>query len=216
MMKHKMTDYLLISSLVLIAALSLLRPYSYFTWILEAAPVIIAVPLLIITRKRFTFVRMTYILLWAHAIVLLIGAHYTYERNPLFQWIQEEFMLKRNHYDRLGHFFQGFVPAMVVRELLIRTSPLKKGKWLFFIVLSICVSVSAYYEFIEWWVSELMGKSADDFLGSQGDIWDAQWDMFLAFLGAFASLIFLGRLHDRCLSKLDPGNKQTPAVTLTV
>jgi putative membrane protein len=134
-----------------------------------------------------------------HALILIVGGYYTYAGNPLFGWLQETLELSRNHYDRLGHLAQGFIPAILAREILLRRSPLKPGGWLFLTVTSICLAFSAFYEMIEWWVALLGEESADAFLGSQGDIWDTQWDMFLALLGAITSQLLLRHLHDRQL-----------------
>ncbi len=138
------------------------------------------------------------------ALILTYGAHYTYAEVPLGDWAQESFGWARNHYDRLGHFAQGFIPAIIAREVLLRTSPLERGKWISFLVVAVCLAFSALYELIEWWTAVLQGDGdlASDFLGSQGDVWDAQWDMFLCLLGAITSLATLGWLHDRQLDAL--------------
>ncbi|MCU0848910.1 MAG: DUF2238 domain-containing protein [Spirochaetes bacterium] len=200
-MSDRLVKWLLITSLVLITAWSVVFPKDLLTWFLEAFPVIIGALLLFFTQKNFRFTRLVYILLWVHAIILLVGAHYTYAENPLFEWIKIQMGLERNNYDRLGHLAQGFIPAMVARELILRTTPLQKGKWLFFIVTCICLAVSAFYEFIEWWAALLIGQSADSFLGTQGDVWDTQWDMFMAFTGSILSQLILSRMHDRALEK---------------
>lgn len=182
--------------------LSGIRPFDLLTWVMEVLPVIIALPLLIITYRRFPLTPLLYRLILLHALVLMIGGHYTYARVPLGLWAQDLLHLGRNHYDRLGHLAQGFFPAMIAREVLLRTSPLKPGKWLFFIVVCICLAVSALYELIEWWSALLLGEAAADFLGTQGDVWDTQWDMFLALVGAVTALGTLSRTHDRALKKL--------------
>jgi putative membrane protein len=128
---------------------------------------------------------------------LLVGGHYTYAEVPLFNWLRDAFDLSRNYYDRIGHFAQGFVPAIVAREVLLRRSPLASGRWLFFIVCCVCLSISAVYEFIEWWVAVYQGGAADAFLGTQGDVWDTQWDMFLALLGAVSAQVLLVQAHDK-------------------
>ena len=143
----------------------------------------------------------SYRLLFIHAVILMVGGHYTYARVPLGFWVQDLFGLARNHYDRLGHLAQGFVPAILARELLLRTSPLQRGKWMFVIVTSICLAFSAFYEFIEWWSALIGGSGATDFLGTQGDVWDTQWDMFLCFIGAMLAQITLARVHDKFLVK---------------
>jgi putative membrane protein len=172
------------------------------TWALEVAPLFIAVPVLLATARRFPLTPLAYRLIFVHALILMVGGHYTYAKVPLGFWVQDALHLARNHYDRLGHFAQGFVPAIITREILIRRSPLPPGKWLAFLVTCVCLSVSACYEFIEWGAALLGGSSADAFLGTQGDVWDTQWDMFMALLGAIAALLLLSRLHDRRLARL--------------
>ncbi len=178
------------------------EPYDRLVWWLEASPAIIAIILLGATAHRFRFTDLVYILVALHAVVLLVGAHYTYARMPLFNYISEMLELGRNHYDRLGHVFQGFVPAIVARELLLRTSPLRPGKWLFALIVLSCAGISAVYEIIEWLSAEIGHDGSEDFLGSQGDIWDAQKDMLLCTLGAMAALFLLARRHDRQLARL--------------
>ncbi len=172
------------------------------TWILEVFPIFIAVPILVATAKRFPLTPLAYRLIFVHALILIVGGHYTYAKVPLGFWFRDALHLTRNHYDRLGHFAQGFVPAVIARELLLRRSPLTRGKWLFFIVTCICLAISACYEFIEWFAAVTGGSSADAFLGSQGDVWDTQWDMLMAFIGAMVSQVVLSRAHDRQLKEL--------------
>jgi putative membrane protein len=172
------------------------------TWVLEVAPIFIAVPILVATAKRFPLTPLAYRLLFVHALILMLGGHYTYAKVPLGFWVQDALHLGRNHYDRLGHFAQGFVPAIVAREVLVRRSPLRPGKWLFFLVVCVCLAVSATYELIEWLAALLGGSSADAFLGTQGDVWDTQWDMFMALVGALSALVLLSREHDRELARL--------------
>lgn len=199
-MQSKRHFFLLLSTiLVLSFAWSAYSPLSRLTWWLEIAPILIALPILIFTHQRFEFTRLAYVLMLVHAIILLIGGHYTYAEVPLFNWLQDTFDLSRNYYDRVGHFAQGFVPAIIAREILLRNSPLVRGRWLFFIVCSICLSISAVYEFIEWWVAVYEGGAADAFLGTQGDVWDTQWDMFVALLGSIAAQCFLAKVHDKQL-----------------
>ena len=192
----------LLVALGIVFAWSAINPHDYFTWLLEVLPVLIALPLLWATHRRFTFTRMAYALIFVHAVVLIVGGHYTYALVPLGNWAREAFDLTRNHYDRIGHFAQGFIPAIVAREILLRTSPLKRGKWLFTIVVSICIAISALYELVEWGVAEATGTAAEAFLGTQGDVWDTQKDMALCTVGAIAALVTLGRLHDRGLDRI--------------
>jgi putative membrane protein len=169
---------------------------------MEVFPIFLGVPLLIATWRRFPLTPLVYGLLFVHALILMLGGHYTYARVPLGFWVQDLFDLGRNHYDRLGHFAQGFVPAMLTREILLRRTPLRQGGWLFFLVTCVCLAFSACYEFIEWWAAVIGGSAADAFLGTQGDVWDTQWDMFLALIGAIAAQLLLSRLHDRQLARV--------------
>jgi len=172
-------------------------PADRTTWILEVFPILIAVSLLMATFRRFPLTPLVYRLIFVHALILMLGGHYTYAKVPLGFWMQEIFGFSRNHYDRIGHFAQGFVPAIIAREILIRRSPLKGGRWLFFIVLCVCLAISACYEFIEWWSALIGGNAADAFLGTQGDPFDTQADMFMALVGACTAQLLLARVHDR-------------------
>ncbi len=172
------------------------------TWFLETFPVMIALPILWFSHKKFVLTKLSYRLLTIFGLILIVGGYYTYAENPLFNWIQTEFDLARNHYDRFGHFLQGVVPAIVGRELLLRTSPLQRGKWLFALVCAISLSISAFYELIEWWVATINDQAAEAFLGTQGDNWDTQWDMFLALLGSLFAQLVLAKQHDRQLKSL--------------
>jgi len=178
------------------------EPYDRLTWLLEVGPVLIGVPLLFATYRAFPLTRLLYYLLFLHALILILGGHYTYARVPVGFWVQDWLDLARNHYDRLGHVAQGFVPAILAREILIRRSPLLPGRWLFLTVTSICLAFSACYELIEWWAAIIMGQGADSFLGTQGDAWDTQWDMFLALCGAVAAQWLLWAVHDRQLESV--------------
>lgn len=167
------------------------------TWILETFPVMLGLPLLVVSYRAFPLTPLTYHLLALHALVLIWGGHYTYAENPLFEWLQQSYALDRNYYDRLGHVIQGFVPAILAREILVRLSPLRPGGWLFLTTTSITLAISALYEMFEWWVAVIEGSDATAFLATQGDQWDTQWDMFLALCGAIAAQLLLSRLHDR-------------------
>jgi putative membrane protein len=179
-----------------------IAPHDRFTWLLEVAPVLIGLPIVLATHRRFPLTPLLAVLLALHAIILMVGGKYTYALVPAGFWVQEWLGLARNHYDRLGHFAQGFVPAILAREILWRTSPLRGSRWLGFVVVSICLGFSAFYELIEWWTAAASGEAAEAFLGTQGDPWDTQWDMFLALIGALTSLLLLSRLHDRQLSSV--------------
>jgi putative membrane protein len=172
------------------------------TWLMEVLPVMIAIPLLLASHRAFPLTLITVRVIAVFALILIVGGHYTYAENPLFDWIQQEWDLARNHYDRLGHFVQGVVPAMLGRELLLRTSPLQRGKWLFLLLCCVSLAVSACYEFIEWWVAEINQQAAESFLGTQGDNWDTQWDMFLALWGSILSQLSLAKAQDRQLKSL--------------
>jgi putative membrane protein len=194
-----------LSLAAVIAALvaSGVAPKERLTWVLEVAPILVALPLLVATRRRFPLTPLVYVLLALHAAVLCLGGHYTYAEVPIGFWVRDALGLARNHYDRLGHLAQGFIPAMLAREVLLRRSPLTRGKWLGFLVVCICLALSATYELIEWLAAVLGGSAADAFLGTQGDVWDTQWDMFMALVGAISSLLLLSRVHDRQLARLD-------------
>jgi putative membrane protein len=179
-----------------------IHPYDRFTWLLEMSPAAGALILLALTYRRFEFTTMTYFLILIHCIILMIGGKYTYAEVPLFNWLRDTYGLARNSYDGVGHFAQGFIPAIVSREILLRTSPLKRGRWLFFIAICIVLALSAFYELVEWWVSIATGSAGDSFLGTQGDVWDTQKDMGVCLLGSIVSLITLSGLHDKALAKL--------------
>jgi len=192
--------WLLLGMTLLVLAVTGYEPYDLTTWFLEVFPVLFAIPLLALTRKGFPLTRLLYWLIFVHALILMLGGHYTYARVPLGFWIQDWFDLSRNHYDRIGHIAQGVVPAMIARELLLRRSPLVRGKWLFFLVVCACMFVSVFYEFIEWWTALIAEGASIEFLGTQGDVWDTQWDMFLAFCGAILGQVLLAHVHDRQLA----------------
>lgn len=196
---------LALAALVIVAtAWSGIGPEDRATWWMEVAPVLIALPLMAATWRRFPLTPLVYVLVAVHAVILVVGGHYTYAKVPLGFWMQDWFDFTRNHYDRIGHVAQGFVPALVAREILLRTSPLKRGGWLFFLVTCVCLSISACYELIEWTAAAIAGQGAEAFLGTQGDEWDAQKDMLLALIGAISAQLVLAGLHDRQLARL-PG-----------
>lgn len=180
--------------------LTAIRPYDYATWLLEVAPVIIALPLLYLSWRRMPLTSLLCWLILVHALVLMVGGHYTYARVPAGFWVQDWLGLERNHYDRLGHFLQGFEPAILAREILLRRGVLRRGGWLVLVVMSVTLAFSALYELIEWAVALVSEEAAESFLGTQGDVWDTQWDMFMAGVGAAAALLTLSRRHDRQLA----------------
>jgi putative membrane protein len=187
---------------VLALAISAIGPDSYGTWFLEVLAAVIAAPILVLTYRRFPLSPLAYRLILLHAVILMIGGHWTYAEVPAGDWVRDTLGLARNPYDRLGHLAQGFVPAVIAREILLRRTPLRPGKWLFALVVCVVMAVSAFWELFEWWSALIGGDSADDFLGTQGDIWDTQWDMFMAMIGAVASQLLLSRVHDRQLARL--------------
>ena len=176
-------------------------PHDYPTWLLEVAPAIIAAAVLWYTRERFPLTRLAYVLILVHCIILMVGGHYTYAEVPLGEWLKETFDQSRNNYDKLGHFAQGFIPAIIAREILIRLKVVNYPGWRDFLIVCVALAISAFYELIEWWVALLSEEAADSFLGTQGYIWDTQSDMWLALLGAVSALVLLSRLHDRQLRK---------------
>ncbi|MBW2505038.1 MAG: DUF2238 domain-containing protein [Deltaproteobacteria bacterium] len=180
------------------------EPYDRMTWVLETCPVMIGIALLLFFWRRFPLTLLLCWLLCFHALILIWGGHYTYARVPFGLWLQDIFDFSRNHYDRIGHLAQGFVPAILAREILLRRSPLHSGKWLVLVVTSICLAFSAFYEMLEWWTALISQEAAEAFLATQGDIWDTQWDMFLALIGALIAQIVLSPWHDRQLTALDP------------
>lgn len=199
----QITQRLFFTPMLLILAISLitssLHPFDRTTWILEILPVVIAVPVLFFTYKNFPLTRFLYFCIFLHALVLIMGGAYSYARVPFGFSLQEWFELSRNPYDKIGHFFQGFVPALVAREILIRKQVINGRKMLAFIIVCIVLAISASYELIEWGAALALGQGADEFLGTQGDPWDTQSDMFLALIGAIAALVIFSRLHDRQL-----------------
>jgi len=197
---------LIVASIALVAVLALsgYRPYDRGTWLLEVAPVLIALPILWATYRSFPLTSLLYVLIFLHALVLMLGGAYTYARVPLGFQIQDFLHLERNPYDKIGHFFQGFVPALVAREILIRGGFVRGGRMLVFLVLCVVLAISATYELLEWVAALVLGQGAEEFLGTQGDPWDTQSDMFLALLGGVLALALLSRLQDRQIQKLLP------------
>jgi putative membrane protein len=187
----------LLAAVLALLALSGVHPADRFTWFLEVAPILIGVPILIATYRRFPLTPIAYVLIALHCVILLTGGHYTYAKVPLFDWVRDAFHFRRNHFDRLGHFAQGFVPAILAREILLRKTPLRAKGWLFFLALCVSLAISAFYELIEWWVAEATGSAADAFLGTQGDPWDTQWDMCWALIGSLTAQLSIGPWH-RC------------------
>jgi putative membrane protein len=194
---------LLFAIFVLALAWSAIHPHDYFTWWLEVFPALIGVVLVVATARRFPLTALLLTLLLIHAIILMIGGHYTYAEVPLGFWMERAFGFARNDYDRIGHFAQGFVPAVLAREILIRRDVVRKRGWLFVIVVAICLAVSAMYELLEWQVAVHTGSKGDAFLGTQGDIWDTQEDMATALVGAITASLFAPLLHDRQIAALD-------------
>ena len=173
------------------------RPADRVTWWLEVLPVVITVPLLIATRRRFPWTTLTYLLGCVHLIILMVGGHYTYAEVPLGDWAREAFDFSRNHYDRLGHVAQGFLPAIAMRELALRTGAVRRGVWIWIVATCVPLAFAAFYEMLEWWAALVSEEASASFLGTQGDHWDTQWDMFLCLCGALAAQVWLGRFHDR-------------------
>lgn len=178
-----------------------LTPHDRFTWFLETAPVIVGLPLLIFLDRRKGVTSLLFALICFHCLILCLGGKYTYAEVPLGDWFRDAFQAQRNHYDRFAHFIQGFVPAILAREVLIRNEVVRRGFWLSLFCIALCLAFSASYEIIEWWVAAATGEAAESFLGTQGDPWDTQWDMFLALVGASVSILTLSKWHDRGLSR---------------
>jgi putative membrane protein len=206
--------YGLLGAITLVLIWSFIHPHDRFTWILEVAPFLTALPILAATARRFPLTPLAYTLIAIHATILMVGGHYTYAQVPLGYWMQGAFGFARNHYDRIGHLAQGFIPAIIARELLVRRRVVRPSWWLPFLVVCFCLALSAFYELIEWWTALLSGSAADAFLGTQGDPWDTQWDMCFALVGSITSLALLSRLHDRQLravyQPIDLGQQRSP------
>jgi putative membrane protein len=184
---------------ILALIVSAIGAFDFFTWVLEVAPAIIGIAVLAATYRRFPFTNLVYSLILIHSLILMLGGHYTYAKVPLGFWMQNVFHFSRNHYDRIGHFAQGFVPAMIAREIFIRRNVINGARWRATLTIAVCLAISALYELIEWRTSVMSGSAADAFLGTQGDVWDTQEDMFFALVGSISALVLLGRVHDRQL-----------------
>ncbi len=198
-----MRKYFLLLILFLIGVIwSVINPHDYFTWILEIFPAIIGLFILLIIFRKYRFTYFTYFLILTHCYILFIGGHYTYAEVPLFDWLKEVLHFSRNNYDKVGHFAQGFVPAIITREIFIRQEIIKGGKWVSFLTICVCMTISVLYEFLEWLVAILTGVSADSFLGTQGYIWDTQSDMLFALIGSVSMILFFSRIHDKQIGKL--------------
>jgi putative membrane protein len=200
------TNRLLLTLFIAVFVWSLIHPHDYVTWILEVFPAIIGIILVIAVRKSFPLTPLLLTLLTLHAIILMVGGHYTYAEVPLGFWMRDAFHLSRNDYDRIGHFAQGFVPAIAAREILIRRNVVRTRGWRYFIIVAICLAISAAYELLEWRVSVATGSSGDAFLGTQGDVWDTQEDMATALIAALMAPLLMGHFHDRQLARLAAGS----------
>ncbi|MDR3695103.1 DUF2238 domain-containing protein [Mucilaginibacter sp.] len=197
MKKYILLIFLFFAGLVI----SAINPHDYFTWILEVFPAVIGFFILVFTFRNFQFTLLTYVMILLHCYVLFIGGHYTYALVPAFDWVRDVFHQSRNNFDKVGHFFQGFVPAMIVREIFIRREVIKKKNWIPFLTISVCGLISLLYELLEWLVSVSSGSAGDSFLGTQGDVWDTQSDMLFAIIGAGCMLIMLSNLQDRVIAQ---------------
>jgi putative membrane protein len=183
--------------------LSAVNPHDYFTWFLEIFPAIIGLIILVATHKIFPLTKLTYSFLLIHCIILFVGGHYTYAEVPLFDWIKEVLHQSRNNYDKIGHFAQGFVPALLIREVIVRKNVIQYKSWRNVLIVSLCMAISTSYEFIEWFVAILSGESAEAFLGTQGYVWDTQSDMLYATVGAITAIILLGKIQQKRIETLN-------------
>jgi putative membrane protein len=199
--KSRPEPLVLLASLVVCLAASAVGARDRFTWFLEVVPIFIGVPILVATWRRFPLTPLAYRLIFVHGLILMVGGHYTYAEVPLGYWMKDLFGFARNHYDRIGHFAQGFVPAILAREILLRKTPLRSRGWIFFLVTCVCLAISACYEFVEWGTAVATGSKADAFLGTQGDPWDTQWDMLWALIGSVTAQLSLGSSHDRQVAR---------------
>jgi putative membrane protein len=198
--------YLQLGIIIVCLIFSGLEPFDRTTWVLEVFPVLIGVPLLLWLDNKHKVTMLLFSLIILHCLVLMYGGAYSYARAPLGFWLQDIFHFSRNPYDRIGHFMQGFVPAILAREVLVRSARIQSRRYLFFLCVSVCLAFSAFYELIEWTAALILGQGADEFLGTQGDQWDTQWDMFMALVGALSALILLSRVHDKQIHNLTKTN----------
>ncbi len=196
-----MLQRLLLLVFLAVMVWSAIRPHDYFTWLLEVFPALLGLAIVVATRRRFPLTPLLLVLLLIHAVILFVGGHYTYAEVPLGFWMEEAFGFTRNHYDRIGHFAQGFVPAIITREIFIRLDVVRGRRWLFTIVVAMCVAISGLYELLEWAVAVAAGAESDAFLGTQGDVWDTQKDIFFALIGSIVAQLVLGRWHDRQITR---------------
>jgi putative membrane protein len=213
MIPRERTLFLLLIVIVGLLAATGIKPYDRSTWLMEVAPVLIAGPVLVLTYRRFPLTPLLYFLIFLHAIVLITGGAYTYARVPLGFWLQDIFSLSRNHYDRIGHFFQGLVPALLAREILLRGGFVTNRRMAAFLAICIAMAISAWYELIEWAAAVILGQGADAFLGTQGDPWDTQWDMFMCFIGSVVAMLTLSWVQDRQMEKhmrFEPYGRRRP------
>lgn len=188
-----------------VLAWSGVNPKDPLTWLLEVAPALAGIVVLALTRARFPLTPLAYTLILAHSMILMVGGHYTYAEVPLFDWIRDVFAMGRNNYDKLGHFAQGFVPAILAREIIVRLGVVNGARWRAFLIICVCLAISAFYELIEWWVALLSAQAAESFLGTQGYVWDTQSDMAWALGGAVLALLLLSAVHDRQLARFVAG-----------
>ncbi|MFO0570783.1 MAG: DUF2238 domain-containing protein [Polyangiaceae bacterium] len=204
MLTRDRLPHLLLGLAILSSAVTLWDPAAGRTsWFLEVGPGLAGIAVLVAVYPRFRMSNVVYVSVFLHLLILIYGGYYTYAMTPLGNWARDALHLSRNHYDRVGHVALGFFPALYTREVLLRTSPLRRGKWLFFLVCSVCLAIGAFWELVEWWTALLVASDVGQaFLGSQGDVWDAQWDMFLALVGAVVSLLSLSGVHDRSMARV--------------
>ena len=203
-----MKKTLLVALFFLGLLISAIKPHDYFTWILEVFPAILGFLALVFTYKKFQFTNLTYVMILFHCYILFIGGHYTYAQVPLFEWIKDTFHQTRNNYDKVGHFIQGFVPAFITRELFIRLNIIQSKRWIAFLTICVCTTISVVYEFLEWFVSLQSGESGDSFLGTQGYIWDTQSDMLYAMIGAICMVVLFSRWHDKEIAAIKTSKHQ--------